>query len=98
MTRVAVVSGPALPLGEVDVDERLVRGDHEQLVGEAVGGEREGDARPPEPRDADVDLDLVVEDGRREVLDVVRPHHEVAAAARCRSPSERRYSTRARSK
>src|SRR5262249_6646227 len=32
----------------------------------------------PEPRDADADLDLVVEYGRREVLDVVRAHHEVA--------------------
>src|SRR3954462_82582 len=67
-----------LPLREVDVDERLVRGDHQQLVGKAIGGEGERDTRAPEPRDAHEDLNLVVEHRGREVLDLVRPHHEVA--------------------
>ena len=52
----------------------------------------------PDPRDADVDLELVVEARGREVLDVVGAHHELAAAARWSRPSERRYSARARSK
>ena len=64
---------------EVDEDERLVRGDEQRRVGHLEGRELEGHARPPDARDPDVDLELVVEAGRREVLDVVRPHHELAA-------------------
>src|SRR5205085_11085447 len=68
----AVVVGDAerLTLLEVDVDEGLVGGDHERVVGHLVGGEFEGDARPADPRDACEDLDLVVEAGGCEVLDV----------------------------
>src|SRR3954447_18867540 len=69
------------PLLEIDVDERLVRRHHEHVVGLPIGGELERDTRPPDPRDAAVDLELVVEPRGREVLDIVRPHHEVAVAA-----------------
>src|SRR5438034_449601 len=36
-------------------------------------------ARVPDVRDSAVDLELVVEPGSRELLDVVRSHHELAA-------------------
>ena len=71
---------------EVDVDERLVRGDHQRVVRDLVGGELEGDARSADPRDAGVDLELVVEAGGREVLDVVRAHDEVAPALAVEQP------------
>src|SRR6188472_853429 len=45
----------------VDVDERLVGGHHQPPVGHLVGRELERDARAPEARDADIDLELVVE-------------------------------------
>src|SRR4051794_28770728 len=73
--RVSVLRGHlgGTPLLEIDVDERLVRRHHEHVVRLSMSGELERDARPPDPRDAAVDLELVVEPCGREVLDVVRP-------------------------
>ena len=76
------------PLGEVDVDERLVRGDEQRVLGDLVGGEFEGNARRPDPRDPDVDLELVVEAGGGEVLDVVGPHDEVALGFPVQQPEQ----------
>src|SRR3954451_19761578 len=68
------------PLVEVDVDEGLMCGHHQRLLGQLVRRELEGDARAADTRDTHVDIQLVVEACGREVLDVVRAHHEVAAA------------------
>ena len=72
---------------EVDQDERLLRGRHQHVgpvVVEPVGGVVVGDARRPDPLDADEDLEQVVEARRRVVLDVRRAHRELAADARSR--------------
>ena len=63
-----------------------MRRHHQRLVGYAIRLEGESDARPPDPRDARVDLDLVVEARRREVLDVVRAHDEVAGPVLVQQP------------
>ena len=65
---------------EVDEDEGLLRGHHQHVVVVLVGGELVAHARAPDPRDADEDLDQVVEAGRREVLDRVRAHDELVLA------------------
>src|SRR5262249_10880324 len=64
-------------LGEVDEDERLRRGDHDVVVGLAIGGELVRDARATDSCDAAEHLDLVVEHRRREILDRVRTHDEL---------------------
>jgi hypothetical protein len=61
------------------VDERLRRRDHQHVVGGAVGGELEGDARPTDAGEADEHLDEVVEHGGRVVLDGARAHDELVA-------------------
>src|SRR5205823_1740516 len=66
------------PRLRVDEDERLVRGDEERVVRHLEGGELESHARPPDLRDPDADLELVVEPGGGQVLDVVSSHHELA--------------------
>src|SRR5919109_1975891 len=63
-----------LPLLEVDEDERLARRHHQDVVLDPVRGALERDARAADPRDANEDLDQVVEPCRREVLDRRRPH------------------------
>src|SRR5436309_3124669 len=75
-----------LPLRQIDEDERLLRCDHEQVVVVTVGGALVRDARPPDPRHADEDLEQIVEDGRREVLDRRGAHHQLAVAG---APGER---------
>ena len=47
-----------LALLEVDVDERLVRGDHQRVTRDLVRGELERDARPPDAGYASVDLEI----------------------------------------
>src|SRR6266536_3508274 len=78
---VAVGHRTCLPLGQVDVDGRLLGRDHQHVVFEAVGSVLEGDARAAEPALAAEDLDRVVEACRTEVLDRDRAHHELAAVA-----------------
>src|SRR5262245_38475776 len=72
--------------GAVDEDESLVRGDEERPVRDVESGELERDARAPDPRNSDVNLDLVIEACGREVLDVVGAHHELAAAVSVKEP------------
>src|SRR5438093_2449496 len=69
-----------LALREVDEHERLLRRDHEQVVVVAVRRAFVGDARPSDARNADEDLEQVVEDGRSEILDRRRAHDELAVA------------------
>src|SRR4051794_25556631 len=61
-------------------------GDEERPFGHLERCELVGHARPPNLRDPDVDLELVVETSRSEVLDVVRPHHEFAAGLPMQQP------------
>ena len=63
-----------------------MRRDEERPLGHLERRELVGHARPPDVRDPDVDLELVVEAGRREVLDVVRAHHELAAGLPVEKP------------
>src|SRR3954447_11746637 len=71
---VAVRDRHRAALAYVDVDERLIGGDHQRPLGNLVGRECERHAGPADPRDARVDFELVVEASRREILDVVRAH------------------------
>src|SRR5207302_3550452 len=71
--------GARLSLGQVDQDERLRRRHGERLALE-VGAELVSHARCADSRDADVDLDQVVESGRGVVLDRHRAHDELAVA------------------
>src|SRR5213595_2873849 len=75
-----------VPVGAVDVHERLVSRDHERAVGDPVGRELERHARSSDPRDADVDLELVIEPSGCEVLDVVRAHDELTAEVPVEQP------------
>src|SRR4051794_13560795 len=72
-------NGPRLPLVEIDEDGGLRPGDHEHVVACAVARELVGRARATDACDADEDLDLVVEDGRRVVLDRASAHDELDA-------------------
>src|SRR4051812_38256084 len=76
----AVVDGTPQrrPSGQVDVHERWVPSPHQRFAGPLDRGKFERDARPPDARDAREALDLVVKPRRREVLDVVRAHDELA--------------------
>src|SRR5688572_31392342 len=65
--------------GVVDQDERLLRGRHERVVGQAVRGALVRDARPSDPGHPDERLDQVVEASRSVVLDGGCPHDELEA-------------------
>src|SRR5436853_369439 len=64
---------------EVDEDERLRRGDHEDVVARAVRGGLVRRARAADARDADEHLELVVEDRGRVVRDRAGTHDELHA-------------------
>ena len=64
---------------DVDQHHRLGARDHQLVVREPVRRDVVGDARAADAADADEALEQVVEAGRREVLDVRGPHHELGS-------------------
>src|SRR4051794_3298735 len=66
-----------LALVEVDEHECLCRRDQQQVVAHAIGSAFVRRARASDARDADAELELIVEHRRREVLDRARAHDEL---------------------